>query len=281
MIHICLTIDDNYAHLAELCINQICRVKHPDTEITFYILGNHVTSFRNLLEFERYPGICVRYTNYDITKRLSIDIKSQPHLTRTCWIRYFIPEIDLFEGINRVLYLDADVVVRKDLTELYRIDLQDAPVGVVKDAGRFKWFPTDLKTYLGFNTGVMIMDLPKLRELNYTSTCIDLTLKHPTDDQGVMNLWMRDKVCFLPPQYNLSYHYFKQYPEYQDVSKWNNLYGLHLKNLDELTRFCESATIWHFHGGNDKRKKQPITIQIYQKLEQELAQFLKKGGINS
>ena len=279
MLHICLTIDNNYVHLAELCINQICLTKKPDTEITFHILGYHVNDFSSFLAFEQYPGVhtwCLNYNELDT--RLPIDVQSCPHLTNTCWLRYFIPELEMFRDVDRVLYLDADTIVKKDLTELYHYDIKGAPLGVVKYTGGFKFFQVDLKTYKGFNTGVMVMDLPKLRSINWTQKNIELTLKHPTDDQGVMNTWMRNIVSFLPPWYNFSYHYVKMYREYQDIKKWNVLYQLYFKHLDSLV---ERAVIWHFHGNKTRQKQHPVIARVYEDLEQNLARFNREGVLSS
>ena len=41
---------------------------------------------------------------------------------------------DLLPSLDRIIYLDVDTLVLRDLTELWRTDLEGKFIGVVKDA---------------------------------------------------------------------------------------------------------------------------------------------------
>ena len=103
------------------------------------------------------------------------------HLTNASLLRLLLPSV--LSDIDRVIYLDCDLVVLSDITALYDVDLSDfalaacldfwltgappfAPPGW--DVGAWHKFLsevvglTDCKTY--FNAGVMVMDLKRFRD---------------------------------------------------------------------------------------------------------------------
>lgn len=90
------------------------------------------------------------------------------HATQTTYARLLIPEL-LPRRIRRAVYLDTDVLVRRDLSPLFSIELGDAPVGAVRDAvirsrddGRSGVRePDPPKPY--FNAGVLVMDVARWR----------------------------------------------------------------------------------------------------------------------
>lgn len=57
---------------------------------------------------------------------------------------------------DRCLYLDSDTMVRGDLYELYQTDMGDKSYGIVMGC---------IPEY-GYNSGVILMDLKKIREAN-------------------------------------------------------------------------------------------------------------------
>ena len=69
---------------------------------------------------------------------------TQDHISSATYARYFIPQ---FVAEERVLYLDSDLVVNRDLQPLFDISLEGKLVAAVGDAGGY-----------GFNAGVLLID---------------------------------------------------------------------------------------------------------------------------
>ena len=69
---------------------------------------------------------------------------TQDHISSAAYARYFIPQ---FVAEERVLYLDSDLVVNRDLQPLFDIPLEGKLVAAVGDAGGY-----------GFNSGVLLID---------------------------------------------------------------------------------------------------------------------------
>jgi lipopolysaccharide biosynthesis glycosyltransferase/predicted O-methyltransferase YrrM len=64
--------------------------------------------------------------------------------------------------VERVLYLDADTMVRGDITELWRTDLEDMVMGAAVDVG-YPMGHEGVERGLYFNSGVLLLDLYKIR----------------------------------------------------------------------------------------------------------------------
>ena len=107
---------------------------------------------------------------------------------------------------DKLLYLDSDIIVLKDISELYSYDVSDYYLGAVED----KWSPimkpraglTEEDTF--FNGGVQLMNLKKMRENNFEKLVFDkLREIHYYTDQDVVNDICRKNILKLPLKYNL------------------------------------------------------------------------------
>jgi lipopolysaccharide biosynthesis glycosyltransferase len=99
------------------------------------------------------------------------------------WHRIFLPE--LLPELDRVLYLDADLIVTDSLLPLWRIDLSDHYVGAVTNV-----FPSPEwgdrhcaalgleRRELYFNSGVLLMNLRQLRRDGCVQKIQDYALSH-------------------------------------------------------------------------------------------------------
>lgn len=138
------------------------------------------------------------------------------HLSKETFYRYFIP--DLFEGQKKILYLDADIVVRQDVAELYRQKIDGYLLGAVRDmesAGnckREKLYQNYLKKQVGlinpmnyFQAGVLLINLNEFRKQIKTQDLICKTLEYQWRmlDQDVLNGICQGKVKFLDMKWNV------------------------------------------------------------------------------
>ena len=169
------------------------------------------------------------------------------HLSIAAYHRIFLPTL-LDEQIERVLYLDGDIVVRGDLLPFFQTDLGDNLMGVIADGGPSvkdfaSWLPYPAE--LGyFNSGVLLLDLKRCREFQLLERCIECFKTCPTlryDDQDVLNVVLAGKVKFMPLRYNAMGHYYR-------VS-----YARRLRPLtEEEMEMLRHAVVVHFTGPTDK-----------------------------
>jgi len=131
----------------------------------------------------------------------------------TTWCRLLLPSL-LPERVKRVLYLDCDVLILGDLSELARIDLQDKAAALVPDyASKDYWrgylatvgLPVETTYY---NTGVMMMNLEFFRRHGLADTALEFALHNPERltflDQCALNFVLKDNIFELDGKYNFA-----------------------------------------------------------------------------
>lgn len=116
------------------------------------------------------------------------------HINYMAYGRYFIPN---YVAADKVLYLDCDIVVTRNLDHLFEMDLEDYYVATIR------------ATYgvgLGFNSGVMLINNKRWREENMAQQLVELTdreLANFTEgDQSILNLMFEGKKLDLEDTYN-------------------------------------------------------------------------------
>lgn len=119
--------------------------------------------------------------------------------------------------IDKVLYLDADIIVRHDLSELWKTNIDNyAIAAVVNQSNAFNyWNRLDYPRSNGYiNSGVILVNLAYWRThfiteqfLECISTYKD-TLYYP--DQDVINRVLNDKIFILKETYNTQEAFFKE-----------------------------------------------------------------------
>ena len=159
------------------------------------------------------------------------------------WARILLPR--LLPEVDRVLYLDADVLALDDVEPLWRIDLEGNLLAAVVDPLHYRprsTYPDDIgvseRTY--FNSGVLLMDLAGIRAQGLDSDLLEVAregqdwLKYP--DQEVLNFVLQGKCLLTHP-------------------KWNALSallvhgrGVGVYDEDERQEAIQKPTLVHFEG---------------------------------
>jgi lipopolysaccharide biosynthesis glycosyltransferase len=146
------------------------------------------------------------------TRRLD-DVNVPPYLTLASVFRLLLPAL-LPDDVGRVLYLDADVMVRARLDELHSIDLQDHAVAAARDAvapwvgspRAMPWRALGLApTERYFNTGVLLVDLERWRRQDVATRALDIMrrVQFRHGDQCALKAALGEDVLQLDPRWNL------------------------------------------------------------------------------
>ena len=131
------------------------------------------------------------------------------HFSRAMWYRIHLPE--LLPNVERVLYLDADLIALDSLEPLWETDLKGNYVAAVTNV--FGPWDVDYPAKLGlpspesyFNTGVLLMDLDEMRADNCTTALRECALEHGEafwfPDQDAMNVVLAGRRLPLHPRWN-------------------------------------------------------------------------------
>ncbi len=132
--------------------------------------------------------------------------------TLTIYFRLFIPE--LFPQYDKVIYLDADLVVPGDISELYQEHLGTKLVGAVADYSIQKIAPfmRYIDRYVGVdhqnyvNSGVLLLNSKRLREVNFAGCFLEMVSQYGLEtvapDQDYLNALCWYGIHYLDPEWN-------------------------------------------------------------------------------
>jgi lipopolysaccharide biosynthesis glycosyltransferase len=230
-ISIVAASDDNYALPLAVTIRSAIDRFAPGRRLCVNILDGGLSdeTKQRLLRSWAAPQVTVNWLAPPI--ELIADLKTENHLNLVTYLRLFMPVL-LPREQTRVIFLDADLLVRRDLSELWAVDLEGAPIAAVNDyftpylntretIGRptncdrlpEKALPIANYRELGlkgsagyFNAGVMLVNLAKWREMDVLHNAIDLVRRHAEHvrycDQYSLNILFSEKWKPLDPRWN-------------------------------------------------------------------------------
>jgi len=208
VIRIVLAADDNYAQHLGVTLVSILENYHGKQKIEFYILDNNITS-ENV---EKIKQIGVNYKVvlffYKVSENFFKDFPEVNYLSRATYSRIFIPKL-LSKSIEKVLYLDSDIVVLGDISQLYNQDLQKYSMGAIRDVMAKEilriYFDKSLSDY--FNAGVLLINLRKWRQNKFFQYLPKFIELHKNEllraDQDILNCLLKDDWLPLDKKFNL------------------------------------------------------------------------------
>lgn len=204
MIHIVCCTDENYAFNFPVIVQSIME-HHGKEEVVFHMVHSALTSI-TLEKIDQYvsqKGITV--SRYLLDDSIFASLPETGYITIAMYFRLMIPEI-LPGSIDKVLYLDMDVIVDGRLDELWNQNLDGKGAAVVAEGLAPHLGEYSPKQY--FNSGVMLMNLNYWRECNVKDDAINFMLRHMEvlryPDQDALNVVLQHNLRFVPEKWN--YH---------------------------------------------------------------------------
>ena len=113
-------------------------------------------------------------------------------------LRLLIPYLDVMKDVDKMIYLDCDIMFYRDVKEFYDVDMENFELGVVRDyLGRF-WMSRDY-----FNSGVMLINLKECRKTKLFDRAIEMVKSHKMTfpDQSALNI-LAKRLKYLPYKFN-------------------------------------------------------------------------------
>lgn len=264
-VHICLISDDNYVMPTCVAIRSIISSKLASTRYVIHVIASAL-SLESKSEFLRLA-----------TDSVAIDIiEKDPSVFEglhtfaegavcvasvSALFKFLLP--DILPGLDKVLYLDGDLICKTDLTELFSTDLGDNYAAAVPDSGQIYYKHAYVKRVMKYiNSGVMLLNLKKMRADNLPEVLVR-TKKELTDsnlmDQNVFNVVFDHHLVYLPVRYNFMPVSLWRAKEKWKISDVNALFGTQYKTVRDL--FADAAIV--HYSSKDKPWKAPDGAMAY------------------
>jgi len=288
MIHICMALHDESGKyskftttaIASVCMNtnrKVCFcVFHDNTvlEKQKNLIRAVVENYKQKVIFTKASVKEEWYTFHKITKAYSV----------ATMFRLLIPEL-MPDEMDKVIFLDSDVVVDMDIGELWDYNVDNFPVMGRKD----KWCDNplfsegvDSGTYI--NAGIMLMNLRLIRsEPNLSGRISEFIQSHPNSlfvDQDVINYIFNGRQGLLPERFNMLtvehrnkeyvpeekciYHFAGDCPRLNGAEYFDRLFFGHLATTP-FGKIIEDNTVF-YTCINEMQKKISQSIELLKRL---------------
>lgn len=202
---ICLSADDNYAKYMGTTIASILSNSKEDDEIYFHlIVDDDVTddSKNKLLSLKKIKNCEMKFYIPDVDKyKKWYELGNYKSFSPAMFYRLSIAE--LIKNVDKVLYLDCDIIVNDSLKELFEIDINNYYIITVKDIYFLDSKKDINESY--FNSGVILVNSKLWLESNVSELFENYYLnnyKNIYGDQDILNYCLKDKVKYLDNIWN-------------------------------------------------------------------------------
>lgn len=195
---------------------------------------------------------------------LPTSIPLHGHISIETYFRILIPQI-LPADIDKVLYLDVDLIVLKDIAQLWNINISGHSLGACATAGNIERKTElaipDRYSYIG--AGVLLINLKYWRDNGVSSLILDYIMKNhrvlELHDQDAINACMYDQIKLIDQKYNVYSPYFSK----DAVVILNS-------SKEDINRTIRDAVIIHFTGDTKPwhlENKHPMKLEYYKYLK--------------
>lgn len=252
MIHIALCHDDYYSPFAATVIASVLD-NNKGEQITFHIVSEGITQEKreSLSKWVLNHNCCICFYSISIDDFRSFPFEEDARLHFGAYFRLFLGEI--LTNIDRVIYLDCDLIVVGSLHDLWNTSLEGFALAAVRDRindyihvyNRLRYPLCD--GYI--NSGVLLIDLKRWREDHFFEKAKALAIRIPLSlknhDQDIINAIYHGKIKMIDFKYNLL-EYYLYVEEWLDMDR--KYYPDIIKACHEpiIVHFCMPMKPWHY-----------------------------------
>lgn len=250
---IVVACDNHYIILLAALIKSIEANISANKKVEIFIIADNVND-TNKLKLQQSVNTAITTLIWKemasvipVGMKLPLDRSSYPlNIYMRLFIPYFVPA-----EIETVLYLDVDMIVQKDVSILFDIDLSQHVVAAVLDpriitfdnswGGVLNYQELGLPgTTRYFNTGLLVMNTKLWREQNVTEKIIDCIEQHK-------------KFANYPDQYGLNVVLENQWIELDPL--WNHFSTIETTEKPFLIHFVERKPIYKAYNYSETFKQ--------------------------
>lgn len=192
----------------------------------FIIIDNSVTEKQKddvKSELCKFSNVKVEFLKVDVSDIQQYLIVKFEFFPVSIYYRLFLTDI-LPKEVDKILYLDGDIIVRHNLSELWETDIDKYAVGAVVNQSNSSKYWERLgypKENGYFNSGVLLINTKYWREHNLKERFLKYIVENPQKllypDQDVLNFILKDEKKLLSVRYNVQEGFFRIEREQVDL----------------------------------------------------------------
>lgn len=251
-INILVTLDGGY--LGPLCVmlHSLCE-SNPTAQFRIFVAHTSLEES----DFEKIrASVCAdrcRVENVYVPRDQFPGLPYSKRWPQEACYRIFAAHI-LPTDLDRVLYLDPDIVIINSLEQLYNIDLQGNYFAasthlfsLMQTVNRVRLKMPPKSVYI--NSGVMLIDLKQLRKEQQIEQVLEYYRKNKNRiylfDQDILNgLYCKQTLVISPLLYNLDERYYKLH-NINPYNKKNKIDHQWVADNTSIIHFCGKTKPWN------------------------------------
>lgn len=245
IIPVAMITDNNFIMPTCVAVTSLVNNKDEDTCYVIFIIMAECTptSKSKIRELNLLSEMCeVKLIEAGLDKYR--DFKQLAHIPISCLLKFDL--CDLIPEYDKILYLDGDTIIRKDLSELYNTDLQGSYLAGVKD------LQSIIEDNGNINAGIVLFNAKRIRDEQLSKKLYKVRKSlgdRASMDQQTFNIVCKKEYKYLSIKYNcvigklIGEQRIREY----SLEKLNKLYGESYKSLDDLV---SDIVIMHFATSN-------------------------------
>ncbi len=222
-IQIFYACDDNFVKYTIVSLHSMQKNASKEYKYHVHILHTDISEEMKKAVLEM-KNDCFEITFDDVTDYLtsiSDKLPLRDYYSKTTYYRLFIAE--MYPEYDKAIYIDSDTVVQGDISELYRINIDDAYVGACHEQamlqedvyGTYVEKVVGVPRYNFFNAGMLVINCDRFRIRFVLDKFIEYLNMYNfvvTQDEDYLNLICKDHVYWLDQRWNTEIFGELQYP---------------------------------------------------------------------
>lgn len=256
-MNILVTLDSGYIKVLSVMLKSLL-IADRESSFDVYVMNSSLT--QNDFDFVKEFVLSERLRLFDVKADIS-DLEGAPVTDRypkEMYYRIFASKF-LPESVDKILYLDPDIVVAKPLWELYNMDMGDNYFAAASHVGNILAKVNSIRLNTDeegpyINSGVILMNIKLLRKEQDFTKVFDYIEKYKNllilPDQDVISAVYEDKIIPIDP---LVYNMTERLLIHPDVME---------KGID-LAWVAKNTAIIHFCGRNKPWKDRYVGMLGY------------------
>ena len=220
-INILCATDDNYAPYCGIMLTSLFESNRDCRFLVFILIGGHLTraDHKKFRKLEQKYNCVITFITIDDRALDKCQINSQRDIDNHAWVSkatyYRLLASDILPNdVQKVIYLDCDIVVVGDIKPLWKMDLSEKAIAGVMDCdeknNRIRIGNPTRSNYI--NAGVSLYNLDYWRKNHLRDRFFECAQDEEANlllmDQDVVNKVLFDKMVLVPERFNFQVAFF-------------------------------------------------------------------------
>jgi lipopolysaccharide biosynthesis glycosyltransferase len=212
-IPIFFATDDNYAPFLSVTLNSMLKNASKEYFYKIFVLTTNLNpEYEKRIKLEITDNASIEFISLkNELDKVQKMFYLRDYYSKETYYRFFIA--NLFPQYDKVLYLDCDIIILGDISELYNTDISNYLVGaapeevmnVVEVFGNYVEKTLDIDRQKYFNAGILLINAERFRKEKIEEQFVDLLNRFKfsvTQDQDYLNVLCKNQVKFFELGWN-------------------------------------------------------------------------------